>query len=166
MVGTWRDCGLMNNLNLATGTSYLIDCFSEVQGNTKPVLDCNSVLVSVGLRRYTGGLSVINFDQAGNTGSFDLVSADLLLNASVSDGDIVVRGVGTFTNNAGVGATVVKNGFVDGLDVKLIKALDAGNITITGSSPFVITVIDPDDNITVLGTWEVTPDGRTRTRTS
>jgi hypothetical protein len=165
MVGTFRDCGLMNNVSLPAGTSYFIDCFSEVQGNTKPTLNCTNALVSVGFRRYTGGLSVLNFSNAGNTASFDLVAADLLLNASVSAGDIVVRGVGTLTNNTTGTATVVKNGFVDGLDVKLIKALDAGNVTITGSNPFVVQVLDPDDNVTVIAEFNVSADGRTRTRT-
>jgi hypothetical protein len=165
MVGEWKDCGFLNNVTLATGTSYFIDCWSAVQGNTKPTLNCGNVLVDVGFRRYTGGLSVLNFSNALNTGSFDLVSADLLLNASVSAGDIVVRGVGTFTNNSTGTPTIVKNGFVDGLDVKLIKALDAGNVTITGSSPFVVEVLDPDDNITPIARFDVSADGRTRTRT-
>jgi hypothetical protein len=166
MVGTFWECGFMNTVTLATGVSHFIDCFSEVQGNTKPVFNCNNVLVDVGMRRYTGGLSVTNSNNAANDLSFDLLSADLLLNASVTEGDIVVRGIGTLTQNQGVNVTLVKNGFVDGLDVKLIKALDAGNITITGTNPFLITVLDPDDNVTVIGTWTVTPDGKTRTRIS
>jgi hypothetical protein len=165
MVGTFRDCGFMNTVTLATGTTYIIDCFSEVQGNTKPVLNCNNVLVDVGFRRYTGGLSVINSNNAGSTLSFDLASADLLLNASVAEGDIVVRGIGTMTQNQGANVVLVKNGFVDGLDVKLIKALDAGNVTITGSSPFVVEVLDPDDNVTPIARFDVSADGRTRTRT-
>jgi hypothetical protein len=165
MTGTFWDCGLMNTLTLATGTSYFINCFSEVQGNTKPVLDCNNVLVDVGFRRYTGGLSVINCDNVANTMSLDVLGASLLLNASVTEGDIVVRGVGTLAQNQGVNVVLTKDGFVDGLDVKLIKALDAGNVTVTGSNPFVVEVLDPDDNVTPIARFDVSPDGRTRTRT-
>jgi hypothetical protein len=165
MIGTFWECGFMNTVTLATGTTYFVNCFSEIQGDTKPVLDCNSVLVDVGFRRWTGGLSVTNSNNVSSTLSFDLVAADLLLNASVSEGDIVVRGVGTLTQNQGANVVLVKNGFVDGLDVKLIKALDAGNVTVTGANPFVVEVLDPDDGVTVIARFDVSADGRTRTRT-
>ena len=88
----------------------------------------------------------------------------MVLDASNTDGSVLVRGLGTLTDNS-AGTSVDKTGFVDGLDIKLIKAMDAGNVTVTGSNPFVVEVLDPDDGVTPIARFDVSADGRTRTRT-
>jgi hypothetical protein len=127
-------------------------------------LDCGNANVDISIRGYNGGLDVTNFGNASATMTIDMNSGSPRLNASCTAGSIVVRGVGTLTDNS-AGTTVNKTGLVDGLDVKLIKAMEAGNVTIVGDNPYVINVLDPDDNITVIAQFEVSNDGLTRTRT-
>lgn len=161
--GLFRECGLLNTFKIeatAPQTYVFHLCYSQIAGSGRPTLDFTNSLVThnVQFRNYTGGLSVTNCDN-GNL-SVDAVGT-VDLKSTVAGGDIVVRGVGNLINSA-VGGTIDTNGFVRGLDVKLIKAIDANRAVITGSNPFVIQIFDEDD-VTVLRTLEVTADGRTRT---
>lgn len=165
-VGNMGECLIGANISLQAGQTNLARCVSNVPGSMFPVIDFQGNVSDLSNRGYVGGVSLTNVTSASSDISCDLDGARLTLDSTITAGNFVVGGVGTLTDNSTNVTSLSKNGFVDGLDVKLIKALDAGNITITGASPFVVTVLDPDDNITVLGTWEVTADGKTRTRTS
>ena len=165
-VGLMLDTLLADNISLVAGHSTFLRCTSDIPESVKPELDFQGFAVSLNCQGWIGGLKILNMTNAAANLSCDLNAARLELDTTVTAGTVIVGGVGTLTDNSGVGVTPLKDSLVDGLDVKLIKALDAGNITITGSNPFIVTVLDPDDNVTVLGTWEVTPDGKTRTRTS
>jgi hypothetical protein len=165
LTGSFRQVGLVNTVTVnATGPVVMAYCYSEVSGTGKPILDCGNANVDISVRGYNGGLDVTNFGHASATMTIDMNSGSPRLNASCTLGEIVIRGVGTLTDNS-AGTTVNKTGLVDGLDVKLIKAMEAGNVTIAGDNPYVINVLDPDDNVTVIAQFEVSNDGLTRTRT-
>lgn len=165
LTGTFRQCGFVDSVSVLTSDPIVFAfCHSEVAGSGKPLISCNGVAVDISFRAYSGGLDVANYSQAGSVMTIDLISGAPRLNASCTAGEIVVRGVGNLTDNS-AGTTVIKDGLVDGLDVKLIKALEAGNVTIVGDNPYVIDVLDPDDNVTVIARFEVSNDGLTRTRT-
>jgi hypothetical protein len=153
------------NLTLQAGTTIIANCVSNISGVSRPTIDAQGNLVDLSIRKWSGGLNLRNISNAGTNVSVDIDSGTLDLDATCTSGTVVVRGVGTLIDNSGSGCTVIKDGFVDGLDVKLIKALDAGNVTVTGSSPFVVEVLDPDDNVTPIARFDVSADGRTRTRT-
>jgi hypothetical protein len=165
VLGFFRTCGFINSFTLAAGSSVFVDCFSEIAGSGTVSLDMNNVAANVSLRRWTGGMTISNMTIALSNLTVDAMSANIILAASNTDGNIVVRGVGTLTNST-AGSTVIKDGWVDGLDIKLIKALDGGDVTITGTGPYTITVLDPDDGVTVIATYTVSADSLTRTRTA
>jgi hypothetical protein len=162
--GVFRQCSFPDTFTFAAGKTSIRFCTSEVAGLGRPVFDMNGLNLSANIRAYVGGFEVRNMTHASANMTIDFISGAPLLDSSNTGGNIVVRGVGNFTDNS-AGSTVTKDGFVDGLDVKLIKALDAGNVTVTGSNPFVVEVLDPDDNVTPIARFNISADGRTRTRT-
>ena len=147
-----------SDLNVINGTS-------AVPGTGTPSFTFATGDTDSQFRNWTGGISIGGMNTAASNISIDVNSGNVILEASNLDGTIVLRGVGTFTNNLPAGPTLNRRGFVDGVDVRLIRAIDAGRVTITGSNPFVVTIYD-DDDTTVLAVLNVSADGRTRTRIS
>ena len=84
--------------------AYFIDCYGACEGDDSslvelPIIDCNGTGHSLSLRRYTGGVTIRN-----KTGP-DKVSADInsgfvVLDETVSNGNIVIRGTGRIENNS------------------------------------------------------------------
>ena len=160
-----RLTGIKDDIVFVPGQSELFNCFSEAPGAQDVIFDNQDGAVDLFIRGFNGVFQVSNHSNPGSLVSIDLNSGQVTLNSTVNGGSVSVRGLGTLVDNSGAGVTVNKSGFVDGLDVKLIKALDAGNVTITGTNPFVVEVLDPDDNITPIARFDISADGKTRTRT-
>lgn len=121
--GTVHRSGLIGSLEidpLSTDVVRLYQCYSDISGVGRPTIDLNGADCPVSVRDYSGGLTLSNLNQ-GNDASFDLASATLELDATCTSGTVVVRGVGTLIDNSGVGVTVIKDGFVDALDVMLAR---------------------------------------------
>ena len=83
--------------------AYFIDCYGACEGDDAleelPIIDCNGTGHSLSLRRYTGGVTIRN-----KTGP-DKISADInsgfvVLDETVSNGNIVIRGTGRIENNS------------------------------------------------------------------
>lgn len=148
------------NISIA-GDTGIVNCVSNIAGNIRPMVDVQGNNLSLSIRKWAGGVEILNFSHASATASLDIESGTVDLDSTCTAGQIVVRGVGNLINNS-AGSTVIKDGWIDGLDLRLIKAIDAGRAEITGSNPFVINIYD-EDNVTVIRTLNVTPDGRTRT---
>ncbi len=165
IAGEFLDCIIRGTVTAPAGGDLLFkDCADGIAGLGTPTF----ILVPGGgtfqFRSWNGGILLQGLTEAAHSVSFEADPGRLVLDASNTAGSILVRGTGTFTDNS-AGTSVDKNGFIDGLDVKLIKALDAGNVTVTGSNPFVVEVLDPDDNLTPIARFDISADGRTRTRT-
>lgn len=163
--GTFSRCDLLNNFSFDTLVSRLYvfnNCFSQIAGFNRPTIDYGSAAVShnVQLRNYIGGVDVINMAQ-GNL-SIDTSAGTIDLKSTVTGGDIVIRGTGILYNNAGA-SVMVEEGFIDGLDFRLMKQIIGGKAVVSLDDQ-TITVYDEDD-VTVLAIYNVSVDGRTRTRT-
>lgn len=164
--GIFRQCDFINNFQLDASTAYTYvfnNCYSQVAGFARPTLDFNNAVVShsVQLRDYIGGVNVINMGQGDL--SIDTSAGTIDLKSTVTGGDIVVRGTGILYNSAGASVTV-EEGFIDGLDFRLMKQIIGGKAVVSLDDQ-TITVYDEDD-VTVLATYNVSVDGRTRTRTA
>lgn len=98
--------GIMNqviiagDVSLQQGNSTFTYCVSGVVGAATPVFDCQNIDVNLSVRNWTGGLEIINYSQAGSTSSFDVLSGNVILAATVSAGVIVVRGDTALENNS------------------------------------------------------------------
>lgn len=85
-----------NNVARVTFT----DCQSSVPGTTTPVLDWNNAACDGEIRKYAGGVRLINFTQPGQAFSFDILSGHVVIDESCTEGTIVVRGGAKLTNLA------------------------------------------------------------------
>jgi hypothetical protein len=161
--GQIHDSGLGATLSLAAGTTTFVRCFSLVIGTGTPVVDCQSLAVDVHFRGYNGGLEIRNFNQATNDMSIDVNAARIVLGPTITDGDIVIRGVGELENTTGGTATVNTEGFVDGKEVEIIHQMVAGNVDIS-LDDLTITVYEQGSTTVALATFSMTADGRMRRR--
>lgn len=161
--GFMSGCGLAATLSLQAGETTFHNCFSKVVGTGTPVVDCQSAVVDVAFRGYFGGLEITNFDQAADNMSVDADAIRLILGATVSDGDIVVRGVGELEDSTTGIVTVNTVGFVDAQEVEIIHQLQAGNVDISADNQ-TITVFVQGSTTVVLATFSISVDGRIRRR--
>jgi hypothetical protein len=112
--GRMIHCGIKGTIDLGSAgeTHDFIDCFSEVPGVLTPIIDCDNIAsAQVQFRRYSGGLKIINFINSGSVVSLDINQGNIILDSTCTGGIIVVRGVGSLTDNTGVGCTVISSGF-------------------------------------------------------
>jgi len=110
IAGVFRSCGLQNNFTIQSGgIAIFADCYSEVAGTATPICNVNGA-ATVNFRNYSGGIALQNVT-AGNLVSVDLDPGHLILEASCTGGDCLVRGTGKLTDNS-VGTNVISDGLV------------------------------------------------------
>lgn len=115
--------------------AYLIDCWSGVATSGTPVIDMGGTGQSLIVRNYNGYLGVKNLSDQNQKATIDLNSGEIHLESSLTDGTVIVRGVGSVIDESGgaivdddnlVNPTTVKNsvytGGIDG-NVSLQNAL-------------------------------------------
>lgn len=92
----------------ASGLLTLRDCYSDVPGLAKPVLDlADNLSDNAQVRGWHGGLELRNVDVPGQTISLDIDSGDVLIDSTCIEGTVVIRGPISFTNNGGPNLVVV-----------------------------------------------------------
>lgn len=157
--GVLTACILNPGTILLGGSSvaHFIDCQSGEPGLGTPVIDCGGSGQGLALRNYNGGVTITN-----KTGvdaiTVDLNSGQVILTSTVTNGVIVVRGVGKLIDEAGDriptgtwnGATIV-NETIDSLDLQLARKLMSNKVIIAADD--LTTTIYDDDDLTVLWTF-------------
>jgi len=152
--------------------AHLLDCWSGVAGSGTPVVDCGGSGQDLAIRNYNGGVKLINKTGAADKISIDLNSGHVILDSTVTVGEIVVRGVGHLTNNSG--ATVDETHLLgpDGIalavwsdpaalsllglageNVKWSNMTFDANHLMTGSR---ITLYEDNTLVTPVKSWDVT----------
>ena len=87
-------------------TAHFLDCYSGVPGTGTPTIDLGGSGQALALRNYNGGIKLKN--KSGNESvSIDLNSGQIKLASDITNGDIVLRGVGTLTEDFSNGANVI-----------------------------------------------------------
>lgn len=120
------ECFLEGTITLA-GNGEFYRCMSHVAGTGKPTLDCNSATVAIQVRSYYGGLEIVNYDQAGNTASFDGDSMRLTLASSVTAGTIVIGTCHLTDNSAGATVLTTSNDVLKVEEIHTRLGLELGN---------------------------------------
>ena len=106
MEGHIHDSFLDGVLHLGdNGSVYISNSCSAVPGGGIPIIDMGGDGIALGVRGYNGGLELINKSGAESV-TLDYVAGQLKLAASVTSGDIVVRGNCRITEDLSVGANV------------------------------------------------------------
>jgi hypothetical protein len=91
----------------AGSTLHILNCFSGIPGTGTPVVDMGTSGQSLAMRNYNGGIKIINKSGAEAI-SIDLNSGQVILDSTITNGEIVIRGIGKLTDNS-IGATVNKD---------------------------------------------------------
>jgi hypothetical protein len=117
-----------------TGEFQVFNCKSGA-GQTVPGIDFNGSSIDLVVRDFTGGLELKNMT-SGNTGSVDMHSGQLVVNANCTDATLTVRGLCKVTNNASgnVSFTLNDESTVTATEIESIAAavwdkLVSGHIT-------------------------------------
>lgn len=90
--------------------AHFLDCWSGVAGLGMPIIDLGGIGQDLAIRNYNGGIILINKTGTDKV-SIDLNSGNLVLADTITKGEIIVRGIGTFEDNS-VGTTVNTDGLV------------------------------------------------------
>jgi hypothetical protein len=108
-------CGFEGNITLTStvdGNFGFIDCFSLIPGTATPSFDFGGADVNVSVRRYTGGMTILNYSHvSGPVTSIDMTSGNIIIDSTCTTGTIVVRGISKLTDN-GNGTTVDTTGLI------------------------------------------------------
>lgn len=92
---------IFGEIDLAgTQSTNLFNCWSGVPGAQTPVIDMGGSGRNLGVRAYSGGLTIKNFTGAINRISLDFVSGQAILDPTCTAGLIVVRGTAKLLNNS------------------------------------------------------------------
>lgn len=91
--------------------AHFLDCWSGVPGANTPIIDMGGSGQDLSLRNYNGGILIKN-KTGSDPVSIDLNSGHVILDSDVTNGEIVIRGIGKLTDNS-VGATVNIQDFVN-----------------------------------------------------
>ena len=91
--------------------AHFLDCWSGVAGPSTPVIDMGGSGQELSLRNYNGGITLRN-KSGSDPVSLDINSGHVKLESTVTNGDIVVRGVGKITDES-IGANVIIQDFLN-----------------------------------------------------
>jgi hypothetical protein len=94
-----------------TGNLIVLDCWSGSVATLPPSLDMNGAQSNVIIRNYSGGIEIKNYTQPYKL-TIDLNVGRVILDSSVTGGNITIRGTGTLVDNS-VGASVNSDGLIN-----------------------------------------------------
>lgn len=111
--------GFIEQCVLAPGTitlagseeAHFLDCWSGVPGTDIPTINLGGSGQSLALRNYNGGIKLTNKSGIDPV-SIDLNSGQIILDSTITNGEIVCRGIGKLTNNS-VGADVISEDLIN-----------------------------------------------------
>jgi hypothetical protein len=142
--------------NANNSSLLLVDCFSNVAGDSSPTFDMGVGLTgnSIQVRKYDGSFQIFNSGDFSNKASFDSHSIRLTLDSSNTAGDFILRGTGNLFDNSS-GVTLNKLGFMDARFLENLYRLQGLDPT----QPMTVTQTTRDAgdiSITITGDGETT----------
>lgn len=107
--------GYIEECVLKTGTitlngneeAHFLDCWSGVVGLSTPIIDMGGSGQGLGMRNYNGGITLTNKSGSEKV-SIDLNSGQIILTNTITNGEIVIRGIGLLTDDS-TGANVIEH---------------------------------------------------------
>lgn len=140
------ECALNGTITLGGGAQCsILDCWSNIAGGGAgqfATVDMGGSGNSLALRNYSGGIQLANYTGGGAV-SVDMASGRVVVGATVTDGQITVRGIADVHNNS-TGTAVIQDltvneavelGFDKVDELHKIAGLDAASpMTVTPTS--------------------------------
>ena len=184
-----EDC-IIGNLNFVSGViercilepgtivlgggeiAHFIDCKSGIPGVSSPIIDMGGAGQPLAMRNYNGGITLENKTGVDSV-SLDINSGQVRLRSTVTNGTIVVRGVGKLVDDATGGriysgtwngATII-NELIDSIDVQIARKSQTNSALIVenGDSTKTVTIYD-DDGVTALYQIDIAADDLSRSK--
>ena len=98
--GFIEQCILNDTITLSTSAdAYFLDCFSGIPGLATPTINMGGSGSGLVIRNYNGGITLENKTGTDNI-SIDLNSGQIIIDNTVTNGDILIRGVGKWQNES------------------------------------------------------------------
>jgi hypothetical protein len=96
--GIIQRCLLLETITLSgAATAFLLDCWSGVPGTDTPIINMGGSGSELAIRNYSGGIKLTN--RTGTDAcSIDMNSGQVIIDNTVTNGTITLRGVGKWTN--------------------------------------------------------------------
>jgi hypothetical protein len=111
--GAFLNCLLNGDLTVIAGSEVnIVNCASAIAGIIpRPTISLNlaGAASELSVRNYSGGLTILDMNQALDLVTIEMAQGKLTLAASLTDGIISVRGLAQFTDNS-AGTTVDRTG--------------------------------------------------------
>ena len=134
--GIVEDCILSGVITLSgLKIAHFINCNSGIVGVLTPEINMGGSGSGLGMRNYNGGIKLTNKSGVDKV-SLDMNSGQVILDSTITGGELVIRGIAKLTNNSSVGANVI--------DDDLIQPSEIGDL-----------------HDEALGKWVVDPTGKT-----
>jgi hypothetical protein len=160
--GFIEDSGLVGTVTLAGGRqAHIINCHSGIAGggiDDTPTIDCGGSGQSLVVRNYSGGLKLTN-----RTGidamSLDFSSGQVIIDSTVTNGEITIRGIGRLTDNSTGNAVINAIDLIEGIKIQRLAYDGAVHIDTVFGTPGVMVgtnglttnpVDTLDDAITII----------------
>lgn len=159
--------GIVDRCILGTGTivlgnneeTHFLDCWSGVVGLSTPVIDMGGSGQGLGIRNYNGGIKLINKSGVDKV-SIDMGSGQVLLDSTVTNGEIVIRGLGHLDDQS-VGANVNSTHFLEAHAIAdhvwehadavfLVKMIKNKKALVKTGSIWELIIYDDDDATPIL----------------
>ena len=151
--GIISDCIIDGPITLGgVAEAIFKNCSSGVAGQATPIINMGGDGPDLIVRGWNGGLSLTNKTGATGATSIDLDSGQIIVESSVTAGEITVRGIGKLTNNS-TGTTVINAEILDSANLNKTLFID-GRVYIdttdgiAGTNFPLGTAVAPVDNIT------------------
>ena len=111
----------------------IMNCSSGVAGTSTPVIDMNGSGCSLVMSNYNGGTHIINKD-GDEAISINLSAGQVILDSTVTNGEIAVRGIGKLTDNSTGSTDVQSTGLISAHSISAaVWDTDVNAHSITGS---------------------------------
>jgi hypothetical protein len=118
----------VGTIALAGANAYLIDCYSGVPGASTPILDFGGTGTAVAVRNYNGGMTLKN-KTGTDACSIDINSGQIIVDSTVSNGTLILRGFAKLTDNSTPPAIVDSTYLLDAsmmVELHALAGLKAG----------------------------------------
>jgi hypothetical protein len=142
------DCFLTGTIELS-GVSNFSDCGDGLPGLGTPEIKVNTC-DTLGFWEYSGGLKLTNIVTPGTSITMNLSTGRLIVDSSDTEGEIILRGVGTLQGTTG-GTTINTAGLVSGVDIENILSIQKNRWRIVGNQ----MIIYQNDNETPMLTFNL-----------
>jgi len=153
-------CALNGTITLGGAAQCsILDCWSNVSGGGPgqfAAVDMGGAGNSLALRNYAGGINILNYSGGGAV-SIDMSSGRVLVDSTVTGGEIYVRGVGDVVDQSTAPTQVFDltvNESLDLLGDELALARKLLSNRVVVSSDDSVTTIYDDDGVTPLWVFD------------